>query len=324
MPIKNDPSPLDLSLPCGAMGFAGSFLVTDYFRVGALSLDGGVRPLLLLVMTVLGAGLGVGVTAAARWPLRKALALVAGCALGAGLAGGAIVGALKYYRYGLASGAISGLGCALLFLPALGVVLLAARRIGRARAGSLVDDADRRAVWVAALVSIALGTAATLDGRESFEDSLRISLDLALSIGALALLAGAVLWAKDVRGLWIARRAGEDQLRMRPRNPDAQEHEGQELDLGLGEEAFERVAPGAGVYRESAFVIEVVRGDALAARRALERAVLRGALGLLVGALVVGVAGVTAGDALFDSVKSRGCSGVFARSSDKGRSPRLW
>jgi hypothetical protein len=295
------------------MGFAGSFVVSDYFRVGALYLDGGVRPLLMLLMTALGAGLGLGLTAAARLPLRRALAFGAGGVLGAGFAGGALVGVVKWARYGPESGALSGLGCSIAFLPAVGALLLATRSIGRAREGSLVDGADRRAVWSAALVSIALGTAATMEGQSVFEDDPRTSLDIALGVGALALLGAAALWVKDVRGFWVARRAVIDRAVMRARNPDAPDPRGQQLDLGLGEETFERVAPGAGVYRETPFVIEVVRGDALAARRALERAVIRGAAGILIGAIVVGVAAHTAGDALFDGVKRRLCSGgIFA------------
>jgi len=100
---------------------------------------------------------------------------------------------------------------------------------------------------------------------------------------------------------------------MRARNPDAPHYEGQRLDFGIGDDLFERVAPGAGVYRESPFVIEVVQGDAVAARRALERAVLVGAAGILMGAAVVGVAAERAGDALFDGARRRGCSGLVAR-----------
>src|SRR5262249_40198917 len=65
-----------------------------------------------------------------------------------GAVGGACVGGLSRHSIGGAgSGAVNGALCAIAFLPVCTLVLSAALRAQRARLGSIVAAADRRAVW---------------------------------------------------------------------------------------------------------------------------------------------------------------------------------
>ena len=71
---------------------------------------------------------------------------------GAGSANGMLIGVftagVREFAGGIVVGALFGALCSLPFIPALGLILAAARRVGRARAPSVVDSLDRRRVWL--------------------------------------------------------------------------------------------------------------------------------------------------------------------------------
>jgi hypothetical protein len=105
-------------------------------------------------------------------------------------------------------------------------------------------------------------------------------------LGALALGVVAVLFAYDAVALARVHRAVGEADAMRPRDAGLPPS-GPTLDVGLGDRQLEKVVPAGVVYREVDRVLEVVRGDARLARRALGWAVLRGALALAASVGVV-------------------------------------
>src|SRR6185369_14025118 len=95
--------------------------------------------------------------AADPW-LRLFLALFAAGALSGAAVGGVSPGTPA----AVAAGSVGGLACALAFIPVGALVLGFARRAQRARLGSIVAGADRRAVWGILVTSLAVTTLAAL------------------------------------------------------------------------------------------------------------------------------------------------------------------
>ncbi len=290
--LQPPPRPVHLALPCAAVGLAGGWMIADFFRAGALHVDAGLRPALAAITPVLALALGLSLAPALRWPRWKALLAAVIAVPSAGLTGGALVGVLTWSHYGLADGAASGLWCAIAFLPAFLAVLAAARRIGRAREGSLLHAADRRAVWLAAATAIALGTLAAIPEWTIFPGALpggaRPSLAVSRGLGLSAVAAIACILVRDLAGLLRARRAAAELETMRPCDPYSPElpWAGERLDLGIGERAAVHAIPSTGPYRATDRIVKVIRGDAAAANRALAWSVARGAVALAVAGVV--------------------------------------
>jgi hypothetical protein len=264
-------------------------MLGDFFRVGALSVDAGLRPALATVTPIAAVVLGLALAPALRWPGWKAALVSCAGVLSTGLIAGALIGVLTWSRYGLADGAATGFCCATAFLPAFGAILAAARRVGRAREGSLLHASDRRAVWLPAATAVALGTLAAIPEWTAFPIAFRPSLELSRALGLLALAAIAALLIGDIAGLARARRAAHDLRTMRACDPESPDlpWAGDRLDLGLGDRAAVHVIPANGPYRELDRVIKVIRGDARAASHALGWSVARGAIALAVASTVV-------------------------------------
>jgi hypothetical protein len=176
--------PASLLAPFALMGAVGGWLAGYHFlkawpipAADATLLEG----LALLVTAGAGAILGRTVSRVADrdHPADSMVALTIATLLLLGI-GGALVGGL-YAAFGGEMlvgeaprgvpivetglfGLFHGLAYALMFLPAFMVVLVVALRVGRARAGSLVDAADRRAVWLATalVLSVTACTASCL------------------------------------------------------------------------------------------------------------------------------------------------------------------
>ena len=154
--------PIQLAAPFGAIGLAGGWMTADFFRAGTFGIDAGFRPLLVVLTPMVAASLGLVVTGRGEDSWARAASLVAGTVVAAGTFCGALVGFMLWPPQGLIEGAGNGLLCALAFLPAFWMVLAAARAVGRARPGSLVDASDRRGVWLATATAIALGDLAAI------------------------------------------------------------------------------------------------------------------------------------------------------------------
>ncbi|KYG06121.1 hypothetical protein BE21_36725, partial [Sorangium cellulosum] len=184
---------MSLVLPFGAMGLVGGWLTADSFHLPDRSVHcllAGVTPvvagLLGHYMTSRIGGVGSagaaapgaaagwadrpgGASGPGRWTRRGPIAaslLSLWAIVVAGVVNGMTVG-LVLGPVGMLVGAPFGAVFSLPFVPALAVVLLAANRVGRARAGSVVAQADRRAVWsaTAAVTAAAALAAPALFGR---------------------------------------------------------------------------------------------------------------------------------------------------------------
>jgi hypothetical protein len=173
-----------LAAPFGVMGAVGGWLVGYHFLKGwpiPADQERFVEALAMLVTT--GAGVLLGRTASRVTdrdrPADSVVALTIATLLLWGI-GGALVGLLYAVLGGqilvndeprgvpvvetVLVGLLHGIGYALMFLPGFMVVLVVALRVGRARARSLVDAADRRAVWLATalVLSVTACTASLL------------------------------------------------------------------------------------------------------------------------------------------------------------------
>jgi hypothetical protein len=269
-------------------------MTADFFRVGAFGVDGKLRPALVVVVPLFALILGLALQPTTRWPSHaRALFMAAGAVLSAGLVAGGLVGVLAWSHYGIGEGAASGFWCGAAFLPGMLAILAATRRVGRARAGSLVDRADRRAVWLAVFTTIALGTLAALPDWQIFPFMpFHPSVEGSRNLGYAALAMIMALLLGDVVDLLRAWRASVHLAAMRSCAPDdpALIWSPRKLDLGLGEAAAASVLAGPGLYRDRDRITHVVRGDARAARRALYGAVAAGLVALSVGMASLGMA----------------------------------
>jgi len=184
-----------------------------------------------------------------------------------------------------------GLLCSIPFIPVAAFVVAAARRAARARHGSLVAGSDRRAVWSALAVTLAVTTLGSLPEWSS-ELFLKYSgppimaalasvtaASLIVAVLLLDLFAWRRLSALLRTGATMEARAPEE-VRDREALPS--------VDLGLGDDLRAEVAHGS-AYRHVGRVTSLLIGDADEARGVMRRATLRGLASTLVAAVVVSV-----------------------------------
>jgi hypothetical protein len=281
-----------LAIPFVVLGVAGSLMAVDFFRIGSFGSDVSLKRTLLFLVPIFSLVVAFLVQPATRWPrFGKALLAATASVLSAGLVAGALIGVLVWSQWGLGEGAMSGFWCGVAFLPGFAAVLAAVRRVGRARPGSIVDRADRRAVWLAVVTTIALGTIAALPAWNVMPPVYYYSpypeTSQVLGFGALAVLVALLLG--DTVGLARALRAGRQLETMRPCHPDdpALIWSPRQLDLGIGDEAAAAVIAGPGLYRDRDRMTHVVRGNAVAARGALLGSVALSIIALSISAACV-------------------------------------
>jgi hypothetical protein len=195
-----------LAGPFALLGAVGGGLVGYHFLRGwPIPAEDGPLVEVLAMLVAAGAGFLVGRTASRVTdrdrPADSIVALTIATLLLWG-AGGGLVG-IVYAALGgrmivngeprgvpvvetMLVGLLHGIGYALMFLPAFMCVLIVALRVGRARRGSVVDAADRRAVWLATalVLSVAACTASCLaPGARMATDGVGL-----LSVGAIMLV----------------------------------------------------------------------------------------------------------------------------------------
>ncbi|MGK3965278.1 hypothetical protein WMF38_14005 [Sorangium sp. So ce118] len=332
-------APVSLVVPFGAIGLVGGWLTADSFHLADEApryLLAGVTP---VVAALLGSyltgrigGVGAGSAAATssagagwgdgaawmdgpgRWTRRGPIAasLLALWAIGvAGVVNGMTIG-LLLGPAGMIIGAAFGAVCALPFVPALAAVLLAANRVGRARAGSIVARADRRAVWAATSMVIAL---AVLTARALFGAPL--APELGRAVAAMGLATVGALFVVDAvalaRVLTLPRgplaagegdEAGELEVEAEARDEAGELGEGgtgggrsaarggrgmgERIDLGVGEEVQVEVVRPTHAYRGTRQIARVVQGNRERAAAVLRAALARGGIALAVGAALWG------------------------------------
>jgi hypothetical protein len=212
-----------------------------------------------------------------RWPRHVTVVLVAGTATGLAVS-------LLYATWrGPLIGALCGLVCALAFVPVCALVILAARRAQRARLGSIVSASDRRAVW--GILATAL-SATTLEALPDWPAAWAGDTAFPLPALAMTLAAGlviAVILVADSRALRLARSSAGQGLTARdPSEPEAVDTTVPRLDLGLGEDAWARLARSASAYRGRDRTLALIQGSPSLSEGALRRAIRRGTLGLVV------------------------------------------
>jgi hypothetical protein len=151
--------------------------------------------------------------------------------------------------------------CGLFFIPAMLWTFLAGVRVDGVRAGSLLFRVYRRAPWVAVATSsaVALGACCRREGGASTASS-------AIVAGLLLFVVAAIL-AADLRMLWQSgRRAAIATIPVDARRIGA--HQGDELDLGIGEELMAEQVPGpSSAYRATGLRVTRLRGSVGEARR---------------------------------------------------------
>lgn len=339
-------APVSLALPFGAIGLVGGWLTADSYHLEPPHNLPGI--LLVAVTPVVAAllgsyltrrigGVGSGGSAASdggagaagsagpllaagwaegpgRWTQRGPLAasLLAVWAIGvAGVVNGMTILGILLGPEGTILGAALGALFSLPFIPALAVVLLAANRVGRARAGSIVAASDRRAVWAATAAVIALAALA-LSGAPA-------APELGRAVAGAGLVVVAALFAIDAvalaRVLTLPRRpvgagAGgggggelgdggevEIEVEVEGRAEAGGQRSGtgmgtgERIDLGLGDEVQVEVVRPTHAYRGARQIARIVRGNRERAVAALRAGLARGGIALAIGAALWGKPG---------------------------------
>jgi hypothetical protein len=205
-------------------------------------------------------------------------------ALGGLVTGGAVGGIERDSMFAIVSGAFNGLISSIAFVPVCMLVLAAARRADRARLGSIVAGADRRAVWAILAAALSVTTLAAIPDWPASRYRDAAPPHAALGMAAFAvLLIVAVFLADAVALARVARVARHD---MEPR--DGEDHGAAAgipaVDLGLGDQVMARLARGASAYRSRDRAVALLIGSVAEARAALRRALLRGAVGIAIAA----------------------------------------
>jgi hypothetical protein len=266
-----------------AVGLAGGWLTADAHRLGTRGEELVYRVLLVSITPLTAALLASHLERSHSASPLPGLGFGAKTVL-AGALNGMIIGCFAMLGWGTLIGAVWGGFCAVPFLPALGVIALANRRIGRARRRSLVDASDRRAPLVAtsAVVAAACLVTTVVDRTDAARSSLAIA---AAAAAAIVLVVDSLALLRASRGLLPERD-------LRPRDPIVAPGTGDALvvDYGLGDETHERVAIASHAYRSADRVVAVVRGSRSRAAGALLRAVIADVAAVALGVVAAAFA----------------------------------
>lgn len=200
----------------------------------------------------------------------------------AGALTGAAVGGVVPYSEG--QGVWLGALCGLAFVPIALLVMAAAQRARRARLGSIVAAADRRAIWVTLGTTLVVASLVALP-----EWSARAQREyggpwVTMAMAWLVTMAmGALAWLdwRAWRQVGALRQQAQgmssvDRGVIREIDPSC------EVDLGLGETARASLRGGS-AYRDRLVASAVVVGDPDETQSAMRRALRRDALALAVG-----------------------------------------
>ncbi len=252
-----------LALPLGALGMAGAAYVSDYFRFGFYRTGAEARGTFAVILPLAGAliGLVVSMRAVAMSRLRTYAAAIAST-----IVAGAVIGAVLHDALWGSSEAMESAGAGavtgLVFLPFVALVMIAARISGRARPGSLVDLADRRAPWMVIAGVVAAGRllvcASPPEGLRLDAANRLTSVSSAFAL--LASIAATLFVFFDVASYARARRAILTIASMAARDPSSSAPCDDTLDVGVGDEEHEELYGGP-AYRTVWKPLRVVRGS---------------------------------------------------------------
>jgi hypothetical protein len=278
-----------LTLPFTVVGGAAGWLSAGFL---ANPLVGFGDPRVQSVAAGLAAGVAAAIGALlTRWCARRMdwhppsttwFRLVVVVVLGGALVGGAVTGIESRTTSMIAPGLLEGALCSLAFLPVCGVVLFTAKRAERARMGSLVAGADRRAVWGILVTALAVTTvAAAIDWRPPGPYDVyphRTPWAAIGMLGGAGLLIAAFLQADRAALARVREAAAAPGFEQRHADDGALALP--RLDLGLGDEVRAELARGATAYRSRARPVALLLGSPDEASAALRRSIARGLVGL--------------------------------------------
>jgi len=186
-------------------------------------------------------------------------------------------------------GALGGLLCTLPFLPICAAVLSTARRAQRARQGSIVAGADRRAVYGILAVALLIATLEALPDDPApattwLEGPLPgLALFAAATICILVILVADALALRKARSLVVPGLARKDEI-----DPGLERDNAARFDLGLGRAVHARLAKSTSAYRGRERALALILGDPERAIATLQRAVRRGVHAFVATPLVLG------------------------------------
>jgi hypothetical protein len=219
--------------PFTLLGLFGGWLTAA--RFGSSQLDSGA--LTLLGPTPIVAGLLGALLAAKRRHWRGLAFAMPLLVPAAGAVNGVTIGllfALTERGLGelIAAGVLVGAFCGLFFVPALLLVFLVAVRVGRARPGSLVDAAHRRAPW--AIAAACIVAALFVGDHRDVDGHIGAISRFVLEAAVVSLF---TVLALDLRAFAVAaRRSRIAPLPVDPGAPGV--HQGETLDLGMGDQVL--------------------------------------------------------------------------------------
>lgn len=266
----NESSTPSVTIPFALVGLVGGGLVATVYYPDGEAILGYMAALVVLFTPFTAGTLGAWLSSRLRGEAFGTYSAVVFGTLVAGAINGFLAG-LPVIPFNFVFGPIVGVLCALPFLPPLVLVVMAARRAGEARKGSLAHSIRQRSPYLVVAASAAFGGA--LGASMVVRDDQRWPMPFALFCLVGAALATPLLML-DVVSLWRARNIEKAFLSARPlSNEESQKaiEIGANLtDFGLGSEALAHLATPATAYRDGAHVSHVLKGS----RRAFVRTAL--------------------------------------------------
>jgi hypothetical protein len=252
--------------PYACLGAVGGWLTLRIFGSG-LSADAPSLALLCVTPVTAGLlGLAVG-RGCRRWKMFAFLLPILVVTAGGinGLAILLVASSFDHEHIGEALGPAILFGgfCGTFFIPPMVWTYLAGVRVDGVRAGSLLFRVYRRAPWVAVATSSAVALWACCRRANG------AGTPVTAIVAGLLLLVLAAILAADLSILWqSARRA---RLATMPVDPSRLgSHQGEELDLGVGEDLMAEQLPGpSSAYRANDVRVTRLRGSLGEARRRL-------------------------------------------------------
>jgi hypothetical protein len=268
-----------LGLPFGALAFVGAWLVGDWYHLNPrLDHEMAARAAMLVLSPLTAFVVGMFAARAPTWRERIVI-VVLGTPLGAMLVGmitAAVVSRPSSWETAVGRGAMEGVLVGACFLPALGLVMLAARRAERTRDGTLLHQAAQRGPVRAVMTALFAGALVVTLAR---------GVEAAFVDAAIAGVLGFVticVWARDLVAL---RQLAPDLARAAAAQPEHGDPLGnpRTVDLGVGEGERRDVRAAASAYRDVTRTATIFRGDLEVARRWTRTMMAEGAVALALG-----------------------------------------
>jgi hypothetical protein len=278
---------MQLALPFGFLGLVAAFYISDFWCLAQTGDETTVRGILVCVIPLVASALGFALSLRSLARSRASTAAVLVLAtLIAGLSIGGLAGSVFQRGPSVGGSVEMGLLTSIGILPLVAGMSILARRVGRARVGSLLDEADRRAPWVVVLACAAAGRVALVLNGSVLPNRPPLPNSVSLGIAWLALVVSIAALLCDLVGYARVARARRRISGMIPRDPSTALPCSDVVDLGLGAEEHEELIGGP-AYRSVALPLAVVKGAPDLAAAALGHAARRSAF--IVGAAVIAV-----------------------------------